>query len=56
MGAAPLCLFQEISKEINKIVFEYVVFSYERLKSSFYKYLYNWACVYSGITLVTCIF
>lgn len=56
--AVPLWLLWEIWKERNNIVFQDAIFSYDRLKSSFFKSLYPWMCVYFGLdlSLVRCLF
>ena len=53
----PVCLLWVIWKERNKIIFEDVAFSLDRIKSSFCNSLFSWACVYLrlDISLAGCI-
>ena len=45
-----MCLLWVIWKERNKIIFEDVAFSLDRVKSSFCNSFF-WACVYHGLDL-----
>ena len=51
LRAVPLCLLWVIWKERNKIIFEDVAFSLDRVKSFFCNSLFSWACVYLGLDL-----